>query len=277
MELGKKQLLVAVRKKEFGVYLARYMDDKDSVLLPIKQVPADLEIGDPIEVFVYRDSSDRLIATTREAKLQIGELARLRVKETGKIGAFLDWGLEKDLLLPFKEQTTKLSVGQEYLVSLYIDRSGRLCATMDISPFLRTDHSYQKDDQVEGTIYRIVDHIGAFVAVEDTFVGLLPNREMNRSYHIGEHINVRIARVYEDGKIDLAVREKAYLQMDIDAAKVMEKLEKEGCLDFTDKADAALIKERMQMSKAGFKRAVGRLLKQGKIEILDDKIVAKKR
>ena len=275
MELGKKQLLVAVRKKEFGTYLARYMDDKESVLLPIRQVPPDLEVGDPIEVFVYRDSADRLIATTKEVKLQVGELARLRVKETGKIGAFLDWGLEKDLLLPFKEQTAKIEVGHDYLGSLYVDRSGRLCATMDISPLLRTDHKYYKDQQVEGTIYRIVENIGAFVAVEDTYVGLLPNREITKPYHIGDHIAARIARVHEDGKIDLAVREKAHLQMDIDADRLMKKLEQEGSLDFTDKADAALIRERMQMSKAEFKRAVGRLLKQGKIQILPDKIVAK--
>ena len=127
--LGKKRRLMIVKEVEFGVYLGN-KDDK--VLLPKKQVPKDVEVGDPVEVFLYKDSSDRLIATTQEPKITLDELAVLKVADTGRIGAFLDWGLEKDLLLPFKEQTAKVKKGDEVLVALYVDKSGRLCATMKV-------------------------------------------------------------------------------------------------------------------------------------------------
>lgn len=117
MKLGKKQVLMVVKKVEFGVYLGT---DEERVLLPKKQVPADVEIGDPVEVFLYKDSSDRLIATTHEPKLTLGELAVLTVADTGKYGAFLDWGLEKDLFLPFRQQTAKVKKGDQCLVTLYI-------------------------------------------------------------------------------------------------------------------------------------------------------------
>ena len=141
MKLGEKQVLTVVKKVEFGVYLG---SDKEKVLLPAKQVPAGVEPGDPVEVFLYRDSSDRLIATTNEPKITLGELKVLTVVDTGKIGAFLDWGLEKDLLLPFKEQTAEVKKGDSCLVSLYEDKSGRLCATMKVYPLLRTDSPYKK-------------------------------------------------------------------------------------------------------------------------------------
>ena len=140
MELGKKQMLTVVKVVDFGVYLG---DDREKVLLPKKQVPAGIEPGDPIEVFLYKDSSDRLIATTGTPKQELGQCAVLEVKDVAKIGAFLDMGLEKDLLLPFKEQTEKVEKGDKCLVSLYIDKSERLCATMKIYHLLRTDSPYK--------------------------------------------------------------------------------------------------------------------------------------
>ena len=121
--LGKKKQLMAVKKVEFGMYLG---NKDERVLLPKKEVPKGLEIGDPVEVFLYKDSADRLIATTREPKIKLGEVKTLTVADTGRIGAFLDWGLPKDILLPFKEQTGKVAKGDQVLVSLYIDKSGRL-------------------------------------------------------------------------------------------------------------------------------------------------------
>ena len=129
MKLGEKQVLTVVRVVDFGVYLG---DDTQRVLLPKKQVPEGIEPGDPVEVFLYKDSSDRLIATTNEPKLTLGKLAVLDVVDVGRVGAFLDWGLEKDLLLPFREQTSRVAKGDRCLVSLYIDKSQRLCATMRI-------------------------------------------------------------------------------------------------------------------------------------------------
>lgn len=268
--LGKKVRLMIVKEVEFGVYLG---NKEEKVLLPKKQVPRGLEAGDPVEVFLYKDSSDRLIATTNEPKLTLGELAVLKVVDVGKIGAFLDWGLEKDLLLPFREQTAKVRKGDEVLAALYVDKSGRLCATMKVYEKLRQDAPYQKDDQVEGIVYDTSDNFGVFVAVDDCYSALIPKREAFGNLRVGERVHARVIKVREDGKLDLAVREKAFLQMDTDAQMLMERLEVSGGkLPFTDKADPELIKRELGLSKNAFKRAVGRLLKSGKIEIREKSI-----
>ena len=265
MRLGEKQVLTVVKKVDFGVYLG---SDEERVLLPKKQVPEGIEAGDPIEVFLYKDSSDRMIATTKEPKITLGQLAVLEVVDVGRIGAFLDWGLEKDLLLPFKEQTSKVEKGDRCLVSLYIDKSGRLCATMKVYPLLRTDSSYKKDDTVNGTVYEISRDFGVFVAVDNKFSALIPKREVYGRMYIGQQIEARVAAVKADGKLDLSVRSRIPEQMDADAQKIMERLEKSGgVLPFTDKADPERIRGEFGMSKAAFKRAVGRLMKQGKIRI----------
>ena len=265
--LGKKRRLMIVKEVEFGVYLGN-KDDK--VLLPKKQVPKDVEVGDPVEVFLYKDSSDRLIATTQEPKITLDKLAVLKVADTGRIGAFLDWGLEKDLLLPFKEQTAKVKKGDEVLVALYVDKSGRLCATMKVYEKLRTDSPYKKDDHVEGIIYETSDNFGVFVAVDNRYSALIPQKEAAGHYTIGDQITARVAGGKEDGKLDLSTREKAYLQIDEDAEAVMLAIEEfSGVLPFTDKASPEVIKREMGLSKNAFKRAVGHLLKAGRIEITE--------
>lgn len=268
MRLGEKQVLTVVKKVDFGVYLG---SDEERVLLPKKQVPEGIEPGDPVEVFLYKDSSDRMIATTNEPKLTLGGLAVLDVADVGRVGAFLDWGLEKDLLLPFKEQTVKVEKGDRCLVSLYVDKSGRLCATMKVYPLLRTDSPYKKDDMVSGTVYEISREFGVFVAVDDRYSALIPRREVYGKMYIGQKVEARVTAVKADGKLDLSVRGKIPEQMDADAQRIMERIEKNnGELPFTDKADPERIKAEFGMSKAAFKRAVGRLLKQGKIRISDE-------
>ncbi len=265
MRLGEKQVLTVVKIVDFGVYLG---SDEERVLLPKKQVPEGIEVGDPVEVFLYKDSSDRMIATTKEPKITLGELAVLEVADVGRIGAFLDWGLEKDLLLPFKEQTVKVEKGDRCLVSLYVDKSGRLCATMKVYPLLRTDSPYKKNDMVRGTVYGISREFGVFVAVDDRYSALIPRREVYGRMFIGQQVEARVADVKADGKMDLSVRGRIPEQMDADAQQIMERIEKNGgCLLFTDKADPERIKMEFGMSKAAFKRAVGRLLKQGKVTI----------
>lgn len=265
MRLGEKQVLTVVKIVDFGVYLG---SDEERVLLPKKQVPEGIEVGDPMEVFLYKDSSDRMIATTKEPKITLGELAVLEVADVGRIGAFLDWGLEKDLLLPFKEQTVKVEKGDRCLVSLYVDKSGRLCATMKVYPLLRTDSPYKKNDMVRGTVYGISREFGVFVAVDDRYSALIPRREVYGRMFIGQQVEARVADVKADGKMDLSVRGRIPEQMDADAQQIMERIEKNGgCLPFTDKADPERIKMEFGMSKAAFKRAVGRLLKQGKVTI----------
>ena len=270
MRLGEKQVLTVVKKVDFGVYLG---SDEERVLLPKKQVPEEIEIGDPIEVFLYKDSSDRMIATTREPKIMIGRLAVLEVVDVGRIGAFLDWGLEKDLLLPFKEQTIKVEKGDRCLVSLYIDKSGRLCATMKVYPLLQTDSPYKKDDTVHGTVYEVSREFGVFVAVDNKYSALIPRREVYGRMYPGQEIEARVAAVKADGKLDLSIRHRIPEQMDDDARKIVERMKKNGgVLPFTDKADPERIRDELGMSKAAFKRAVGRLLKQGKINIGETKI-----
>lgn len=271
MKLGEKQVLMMEKEVDFGVYLGT---ESEHVLLPKKQVPRGLEPGDPVEVFLYKDSRDRLIATTNEPKLTLGGLAILEVIDTGKNGAFLDWGLEKDLFLPFREQTTPVKKGDSILVSLYIDKSARLGATMKVYEKLSCDSPYQKDDMVEGIVYELSDRFGVFVAVDGKYSALIPKREVYHTYRVGETIRARVAAVKDNGKLDLSVREKAFIQMDVDAAKLVEYMEKNGGrIPFTDKASPETIRGEFEMSKNEFKRAVGRLLKEKKIEIREKDIV----
>lgn len=266
--LGEIQTLKIVKKVDFGVYLAEEESPSDKVLLPIKQVPKGLGIGDEIEVFIYRDSQDRLIATTNRPKLTLGEVARLKVAQSVKIGVFLDWGLEKDLLLPFREQTKRLREGEECLVALYTDKSDRLCATMKIYPYLRQDSDYNKDDRVTGSVYEISDNFGAFVAVDDMYSALIPKNELYGNIRVGDCITARVTDVKEDGKLSLSVREKAYLQIGQDAERILQIIDSyDGVLPFSDKASPETIKRETQMSKNEFKRAVGHLLKEKKISI----------
>ena len=222
IELGKKQVLTIKRVKTFGVYLG-CEGEEQAVLLPSKYVPEGSQIGDEIEVFIYRDSQDRLVATTLEPKLKLGETAILEVKEVGKIGAFLDWGLEKDLFLPFKEQTWRPESGQSCLVALYIDKSRRLCATMKVYEYLRTDSDYQKNDYVEGIVYQINEHYGAFVAVDGTYHGMIPSKGVHGRMKVGDRVHARVVKVREDGKMELTMSETVSVQMD-----------KDGLLSLTD-------------------------------------------
>lgn len=274
MKLGEKQKLVIVKKVDFGLYLAEEGKEENRVLLPLKQAPQERGIGDELEVFLYKDSKDRMIATTREPVLTLGGTAVLKVLEVGEIGAFLDWGLEKDLFLPYKEMTAKVKPGDEILVTLYIDKSERLCASMKgLYHLLRKDSPYQKDDEVCGRIYEFSERFGTFVAVDDTFSAMLPVFEDCSRLRIGDTVTARIVNIKPDGKLDLSFRKKAYLQMDADADKVMKVIEEyAGVLPFNDKASPEVIKKETQMSKNAFKRAVGRLYKEHKIEITERSI-----
>ncbi len=274
LKLGEKQTLKVVKKVDFGVYLSEDPGAEEKVLLPVKQVPEGTDIGKELEVFIYRDSDDRLIATTRQPKIMLGDVRLLKVKDVARVGAFMDWGLEKDVLLPFKEQTRKVKTGEEVLCAMYIDKSSRLCVTMNVYEYLRNDSPYKKDDKVIGTVYEISDNFGAFVAVDDIYSALIPKKELYGNVKIGDSVSARVSSVKEDGRLNLSLREKAYLQMDTDAEKILSMIQQNGGkLPFTDKASPELLREKTGMSKNEFKRAVGRLLKEGKIEIKPDSIV----
>lgn len=273
IELGKVQELEIVRTKDFGVYLSEAAGEEQAVLLPKKQVPEGAGVGSRVSVFIYKDSSDRLIATTQVPLLQVGETALLEVKDVSKIGAFLDMGLEKDLLLPFKEQTHPVRKGEKCLVSLYIDKSRRLAATMRVYSHMSSQSPYRAEDWVEGTVYEINENLGAFVAVDNRYYGLIPRKELYGKLREGQQVRARVMRVREDGKLDLCLREKAYVQMEADAEKVMQVIEEfDGALPFNDKARPEVILREFGMSKNAFKRAVGRLLKEGRVEVTDTSI-----
>lgn len=300
IQLGVTQKLYVSRRTDHGVYLteeyapssrsgvgSRYGEGKaaetmrrdsssrrnDGVLLP-KNEAMDVEIGEAVEVFIYRDSSDRLIATKVAPYIQLHQVALLKVASVAKIGAFVEWGLPKDLLLPFKEQTRKVKEGEEILAALYIDKSNRLCLTMNVYEYLSCESPYNRDDHVSGRIYQISERFGAFVAVDNKYSALIPAKEVMPGLRIGQTIEARISDIREDGKLTLSPKEKAYKQMDADAEHVMEVIESfDGVLPFSDSASPEVIKRELGMSKNAFKRAVGRLYKERRVEIKEKSIV----
>lgn len=276
LKLGQIQTLYAVRHSDFGMYLAEEQGSNEQVLLPKNQVSSDLHVGDTLSVFLYKDSEDRPVATTAAPVLTLGGLAVLPVKEVNQVGAFLNWGLAKDLFLPYKEQTYRVKAGDYALVTLYLDKSDRLCATMKVYDCLETESPYQKGDMVSGIVYEVSENFGAFVAVDNRYSALIPKKELFRRLNPGDQIEARVTTVKDDGRLDLAIREKAYLQMDTDASLILEKLEAAGgFLPYHDKSDAKEIMNVFSLSKNAFKRAIGRLWKEGKIELTDSGIRAK--
>ena len=266
---------MVVKKTDFGVYLGT---EDDKVLLPAKYVDDDIETGDSVTVFVYRDSKDRIIATTKEPYITLGEVRPLMVKQVTGIGAFMDWGLEKDLLLPFGEQTSPVAEGRRYPVALYIDKSSRLCATTKIYPYLKTTDIYRTGDIVKGTAYEYIDKFGMFVAVDNMFHGLIPKKAFYGKINVGDEISATVSRVRDDGKLELSVRGPAYMQINDDADRIMNALnESGGKLPFNDRSDPEMIKDEFEMSKAAFKRACGHLLKEKLIKITDSGIEATER
>ncbi len=268
IEIGKIQTVTVARLVTFGAYLdAGTGRSSDNVLLPNNQLPPGIQPGDDVEVFIYRDSEDRPIATCKKPRVQVGELAYLKVAENTNVGAFLDWGLEKDLFLPFKEQKFRVQAGRHYLFAVYLDKAGRPCATTDIEPHLRTDSPYKKNDIVNGTVYMPRKGVGIFVAVEEQYAGFIPEHECFFPLSAGDRLQLRIIQVREDGKLTLSPRQLAHKQMKDDAAMLLGVLEENGGeIPLNDQSPPEAIKRHLHLSKKAFKRAVGQLLKAGKIE-----------
>lgn len=268
IELGKVQELKVNKITLAGAYLVDESKEEGDVLLPRKELPQGIKVGDKIKVMVYDDPKGRRVATTKMPKAQVGEIAYLKVVNQTKFGYFLDWGLDKDLFLPFSETIGHVERGKSYLVGIYVDKSDRICATMKIKDMLRTDSPYKKGDKVKGTIYNINRDIGAFVAVDNKYEGLIAKKDLLGVYKVGDVIEARVSNVKEDGKLDLSLREVKHVQMDIDKEIILEKLkENGGFLPFNDDTPAEIIRDELNMSKSGFKRAIGRLYKEGKIDI----------
>jgi len=322
IKLGEEQSLKCIKKVDFGIYVGT--NEKDKVLVPKKEVPEGIKEGDMLDVFVYRDSADRLIATVKKPLIKLGGLERLTVKSVSKFGAFLDWGLDKDLFLPFKEMTEQVKEGKSYLVSLYIDKTDRLACTMKVykllKPFSESDQinnnlksdkigktdktdEIGKTDKIDkigktdktdktnysdtaenassvgegkyamGTVIEINKSIGAFVAIENKYYGLLQNKDIHTRLNVGDYLEFRVVKIREDGKLNLSMNKPVQEQMELDAKKIYKVIEEyDGELPYNDKAKPEIIEKDFAMSKGAFKRGVGFLLKKGVIDI-DDKSI----
>jgi len=269
--LGRSVTLRFARFGSPGAFLAiRDDDDRDVVLLPGAEVPEGAEVGDTIEVFVYRDSEDRLVATTALPRLELGEVRFLHVKQLGTIGAFFDWGLPKDLLVPFAEQTRELGVGEVHPIGLYVDSSRRLAGTMRISEMLsRKACPFSEGDWVEGESWRLEPEIGLFVIVRRRHVGLVPKGEPIRLKR-GESARFRVTQVLDDGKFELSLRAPAHEQMDDDAEAIVAKMHEKPSARFSDDMSPDDIRAEFGLSKKAFKRAMGRLFREGRVVRRDD-------
>lgn len=276
--LGKMQKLVIKRITSIGAFLndAIETDDNTDILLPKKYLKKDKVVGDKIEVFVYKDNQNRPIATTKKSKIELGGLAILQVIDTTKIGAFLDWGLDKDLLLPFEEQIGTIKKHSYHLVGLYIDKSDRLTATMKVDDFFENDIKLKENDWVNGEVYSFNSDIGAFILVEGKYNGMLPNVEIMGIPRIGDNVRLRVKHIKEDGKIDLTTSNRSHIELNKDADQIYSILKDNGgFLRVDDKSDPKIIRRVFNMSKGQFKKSIGRLYKQRKITFKDNGIMIK--
>ena len=271
LALGKIQKAYVNRLSEFGAYLSDEKNGEFEVLLPNKFVPKDIEIDAELSVFIYKDSEQRLTATLQTPLLTLGQIGFLEVVSDIKSGYFLNMGLDKDLYMPYNETKGTPQKGRKVLVQVYIDQNDQLCATMKIFNHLKDGTHFKVGEHVKGTIYELKPEMGAFFAIEDTYHGLIPKHELYKEIKEGAKLEARITRVREDGKVNLSIREKSAVQINDDVDLLMKVLDDAGgMLYLNDESEPEDIKRKLNLSKRAFKRAVGRLLKEGKIQILEE-------
>ncbi len=267
-EIGKYNILKVVKDLDFGLYLDGG-EELGEILLPRRYVPVNCTVDDELEVFIYLDSEDRLIATTEMPDAIVGEFACLTAVEVGKVGAFLDWGLPKDLLVPFREQKVDIEKGKNYVVYVYLDdESRRIAATSKIEKYLdNLPPEYEEGQEVDLMIYGESD-LGYKAIVNNAHTGILYANEVFRKLNRGEKVKGYIKKVREDDKIDLMLDKPGYKKVDSIAQSILDKLnDLNGFLDLTDKSPADEISRRLGISKKNFKKAVGSLYKQRMITI----------
>jgi uncharacterized protein len=266
--LGRRVTLRIRRFAPAGAFLGVDDDaEEETLLLPDREVPAGARAGDEVDVFVYLDSERRPIATTHAPKLVLGEVAFLEVTATTDIGAFVDWGLGKELLVPFAEQSKELTVGERHPIGLYVDKSGRLAGTMHVSDLLaRPPRELALDEWVAGEAWRNEPAIGLFVIVEKSFVALVPASEPH-PLRRGDAARFRVAQILPDGKLVLSLRQHAYKEVESDAAKILALLARPDAPRVGDGSSPDELRALFGLSKKAFKRAVGRLLKERRIRI----------
>jgi uncharacterized protein len=276
--LGQICTLRVRRIRPPGAYLAIGPEDSaeeaEGILLPRAEIPEDVGPGAAVEVFVYLDSEDRPVATTRFPRLVLGQVAFLGVTDVTSIGAFVDWGLPKELLVPFAEQTRDVIVGERHPIGLYLDQSGRLAGTMRVSEMLGPPPKgrFQRDEWVEGEAWRNEPALGLFVIVGRTYVGLVPASEPHRLAR-GDLAEFRVANVLPDGKIELSMRRHGHEEFEADAERILAALGRPGAPRLGDHSSPEQIRNVFGLSKKAFKRAVGHLLKVRAVRIDDKGVV----
>lgn len=263
--LGRVANLPVARIGPHGAFLEL---PEGSILLPGTELPEDLAIGEKLDVFVYLDSDDRPIATLRAPKVELDEVAFLEVTDVAPFGAFCEWGLQKDLLVPRAEQTKDVHVGERHPIGLYIDDTGRLAGTMRVSEMLKEKPRFERDAWVRGEAWRKDPRTGIFVILERKYVGLLPASEPN-DLDRGEGARFRVANVLPDGKVEVSLRDVASRAMEGDAEKILEVLSRPKPPEVGDHSSPEIIVKLFGLSKKAFKRAVGGLLKRGLVTIDD--------
>ncbi|MGQ1786196.1 MULTISPECIES: CvfB family protein [unclassified Saccharicrinis] len=267
-EIGKYNVLKVVKDLDFGLYLDAG-EDLGEILLPRRYVPVNCTVDDELEVFIYLDSEDRLIATTEMPEATVGEFAFLEVVSVGKVGAFLDWGLPKDLLVPFREQKMDMEKGKKYVVYVYLDdESRRIAASSKIEKFLdNLPPEFEEGQEVDLIVYH-QSELGFKAIVNGTHTGILYDNEVYRNLRRGDKVKGYIKKVREDDKIDLVLEKPGYGKVEGIAQSLLNRLEKaNGFIDMTDKSSADEINRRLGISKKNFKKAVGSLYKQKIIDI----------
>ena len=272
LHLGIKNTLRILRGTGVGMFLGD--EEGNDVLLPKKYVPANAIVGDDIEVFIYRDSEDRIIATNLEPKIQLNQFACLQVKSVTAIGAFLDWGLEKDLFVPFREQNKKMEEGRWYAVYLYLDEeTDRLVASCKVNRYFEKENiDLQIGQEVDLLIFEETD-LGLNAVINNKYKGLIYENEIFQRIKIGTRTKGFVKNLRDDNRVDLSLQKQGYANVEPNAERILEKLKtNNGFLDVTDKSDSNYVMYQLEMSKKTFKKAVGALYRQKIIRIEDDGI-----
>ncbi|MBF0559290.1 MAG: GntR family transcriptional regulator [Nitrospirae bacterium] len=275
LEIGKFNDLTVKKETAIGVYLD---SDAGDILLPRKYVPGGAGVGDVVNVFVYCDSEDRLVATTLKPAALVGECAWLKVVALSRAGAFLDWGIQKDLLVPYSEQSVKMEVGNKYIVRIFLDeRTQRIAATTKIGRFMEKENTgLREGESASLLIYRFTDY-GIKVIINNRCFGLLYENEVFEKLHVGDKVEGHIRRIRPDGKIDVVLGKTGTEGIEDAKVAIMRALkEHRGFLPMGDFSAPEHIREMLHMSKKTFKKAVGGLYKNELIEIKEDGIKLKK-
>lgn len=273
VDLGNYNELEIAREVDFGVYLTS--EDGD-ILLPRKYIPEGAKVGDKVRVFVYRDSEDRVIATNLEPKATVGEFACLTVKDNTPVGAFLDWGLEKDLLVPLHNQKDRMVPGRKYCVYVYVDETtDRIVATTKLGKYFQNENIALTENQAVDLLVAGFTEIGIKVIIDQRYTGMLYKNEVFQEVRIGDKLKGYIKAIRPDNKIDVTLRQGGggFNEVNESADKILDVLQKaKGYLPLSDKSDPQEIYSILGMSKKTFKRAIGGLYKAGKIELSEDSI-----